>query len=50
MKSKADVRAEAEVHWEYTEKIIQDMLRLVRTAYVEAFLHGYKHCEKEVKS
>ena len=48
MKNEADVRAEAEAHWEYTEKIIQDMLRLVRTAYIEAFMHGFKHGKKGV--
>jgi len=49
MKCEADVRAEAEAHWDYTDKIIQDMLNLVRTAYIEAFIHGYGHRNKELK-
>ena len=47
MKSETDVRDEAEAHWEYTDKIIQDVLRLVRTAYIEAFIHGFKHGKRE---
>lgn len=33
----------AEEHWEYTEKIILCMLELVKTAYIEAMIHGLKH-------
>lgn len=50
MKCEMDVRAEAEDHWEYTDKIIQDILRLVHTAYVEAFIHGFKHGKREAES
>jgi len=49
MKTEAEVRAEAEAHWEYTEKIIQDMLKLVHTVYVEVFIHGVIHGRKDVE-
>ena len=38
-----DDRLLAQAHWGYTLKIIEDMLELVHTAYVEAFIHGLKH-------
>jgi len=50
MKCEADVRAEAEAHWDYTDKIIQDMLNLVRTAYIEAFIHGFKHGKRDAEN
>lgn len=43
-----DVRADAEAHWGYTEKIILDMLRLVQTVYVEVFIHAHKHGKESV--
>lgn len=41
-------RETAEQHWEYTNKIIQEMLKVMHITYVEAMLHGAKH-EKEDK-
>ncbi len=49
MKCEEEVRAEAEAHWDYTEKIILDMLRLVRTVYVEVFIHGVRHGREDVE-
>ena len=40
-------RENAEKHWEYTEKIIMIMLKLVHLVYVEAMLHGSKHTKEE---
>jgi len=48
--NESDIRAEAEAHWDYTDKIIQDMLNLVRTAYIEAFIHGFKHGKREAEN
>ncbi|MBA7697051.1 hypothetical protein ES703_105709 [subsurface metagenome] len=45
-----DVRAEAEAHWEYTDKIIQDMIRLVKTVYIEVFIHAHKHGKESADS
>ena len=36
-------REQAYDHWEYTEKIIIQMLSLAKILYVEAFQHGFKH-------
>ena len=47
--NESEIRAEAEAHWDYTDKIIQDMLRLVRTVYIEAFVHGFKHGKMEAE-
>lgn len=49
MNSESEVRAEAEAHWEYTEKIILKMLELVHTVYVEVYIHGYGHGKEDVK-
>ena len=46
-----DARLEAELHWDYTGKIIalanpdydEDALKLMKGLYVEAFMHGIKH-------
>jgi len=43
MKSKEEIRAHVEEHWEYTEKIILDMLKLVKTGYIESGIHQYGH-------
>lgn len=40
-------RRDAERHWEYTAKIIDECIRLTRRAYIEAMLHGYKHGKSE---
>ncbi len=49
MKSKEEIRAHVEEHWEYTEKIIRDMLKLVKTAYIESGIHQYSHGKEEAE-
>ena len=49
MKSKEGIRAHVEEHWEYTEKIILDMLKLVKTAYIESGIHQYSHGKEEAE-
>lgn len=64
MKLKQDIRETAELHWEYTKKIIdktiritepppteefmESFLELLHVLYVEALVHGYKHKEDEI--
>ena len=40
-------REAAEQHWKYTEKIIAHVMELVRTAYIEAMIHGWKHGKED---
>ncbi len=47
--NEADVRADAEAHWEYTEKIILDMLRLVHTVYIEVYVHAHGHGKEDAE-
>jgi len=42
-------REQAYDHWEYTEKIIIQMLSLAKILYVEAFKHGYGHGEEDAE-
>ncbi len=42
-KTKEELRAHVESHWEYTELIIADMMKLVKTSYIESGIHQYKH-------
>jgi len=37
------------LHWEYTEKIIQKVFELVELAYKEGMKHGYKHGTEDRK-
>jgi hypothetical protein len=36
-------REDAEKHWEYTEKIILETLKITKICYIEAMIHGAKH-------
>jgi len=37
----------AEEHWQYTKKIIDIMMELAHTTFVEAMVHGWKHGKEE---
>ncbi len=50
MKSEEEIQTHVEKHWEYTEKIILDMLELVKTAYIQSGIHQYGHGKEEAKS
>ncbi len=38
-----EARELAEKHWEYTEKIILELLILTKYLYIEAMKHGVRH-------
>ena len=47
------VMALANEHWQFIEKILkavdeldEEQMNLCKTLYLEAFVHGYKHCDE----
>lgn len=50
MKSEEEVRTHVEGHWDYTEKIILDMLALVKTAYIKSGIHQYDHGKEDAEN